>query len=74
LAAALRRWEYLVGILDADITGPSIPMMFGANQMPIAGSQGWFDFLKNHSIAGAFTVILRDRIAGSCINRRTICG
>jgi len=30
----------LLGILDADITGPSIPMMFGANQIPEAGSQG----------------------------------
>lgn len=29
LAAALRRNCYQVGILDADITGPSIPMLFG---------------------------------------------
>jgi Mrp family chromosome partitioning ATPase len=29
LATALRREGYLVGVLDADITGPSIPMLFG---------------------------------------------
>ena len=29
LAAALGRENYRVGILDADITGPSIPMLFG---------------------------------------------
>jgi Mrp family chromosome partitioning ATPase len=40
LAAALRRRGADVGILDADITGPSIPMMFGADQSPMQGPEG----------------------------------
>jgi Mrp family chromosome partitioning ATPase len=40
LATALRRRGSYTGILDADITGPSIPMLFGVHQKPITGPDG----------------------------------
>lgn len=40
LAVALRRQGKRVGVLDADITGPSIPKMFGLNEPPPMGPVG----------------------------------
>jgi Mrp family chromosome partitioning ATPase len=40
LAVALRRQGKRVGVLDADITGPSIPKMFGLNGTPPMGPVG----------------------------------
>ena len=40
LAVHLQRQGFKVGVLDADITGPSIPMMFGLHQAPEAGPAG----------------------------------
>jgi Mrp family chromosome partitioning ATPase len=40
LAVALRRQGNRVGVLDADITGPSIPKMFGLNGTPPMGPVG----------------------------------
>jgi Mrp family chromosome partitioning ATPase len=40
LAVALRRQGKRVGVLDADITGPSIPKMFGISDRPTASPIG----------------------------------
>ena len=40
LAVALRRQGARVGVLDADITGPSIPKLFGLHQLPKGGPLG----------------------------------
>jgi Mrp family chromosome partitioning ATPase len=40
LAAALRRQGKSVGVLDADITGPSIPKLFGLHGQPPIGPVG----------------------------------
>ena len=39
LAIALARMGYKVGLIDADIYGPNIPLMMGSNQQPKVGPQ-----------------------------------
>jgi len=40
LASALKARDLRVGVLDADITGPSIPKLFGATARPMMGPHG----------------------------------
>lgn len=42
LAVSLKRMDYRVGILDADVTGPSIPKSFGLTQRAQATDAGLF--------------------------------
>ncbi len=57
LAVMTRRKGYEVGILDADITGPSIPKVFGVNGMAKGNEFGIFP-AKTHNGIGIMSVNL----------------
>lgn len=50
LAVALARAGATVGLLDADITGPNIPMMLGLQGQPTAGANNKIVPLERHGV------------------------
>jgi ATP-binding protein involved in chromosome partitioning len=50
LAVALATMGHKVGLLDADVYGPNVPLMLGANAQPQANADGKIDPIEVHGL------------------------
>jgi len=73
-ALSLARHGHEVGILDADITGPSIPMMFGVSARPVGSETGILPVLSRAGIKIMSTNLLLPREDDAVIWRGPLIG
>ena len=74
VALSLARRGHDVGILDADITGPSIPMMFGVSARPVGSETGILPVLSRSGIKIMSTNLLLPRQDDAVIWRGPLIG
>lgn len=74
LAVTMRRRGHQVGILDADITGPSIPRMFGVHERAMSSEAGMLPCLSSTGIQLMSINLLLDRETDPVIWRGPIIG
>jgi hydrogenase maturation protease len=74
IAISLARRGYEVGILDADITGPSIPRMFGISGRPAGSESGILPALSHLSIGIMSINLLLDNEDDAVIWRGPLIG
>ena len=74
LAVAMRREGFEVGVLDADITGPSIPKAFGLREKAQADEMGLFPVKTKTGISVMSTNLLLEKDTDPVIWRGPVIG